>query len=587
MSTTDKKVYSNKIFFKTLWHFIKPYKWRFSLATLSRLVSDIVWLYPTYAIAEIVNFLTKYTEGADLTRLYWITGLLIVVTAVHVALKYVAKFMGYRVAERTYIDSYLESSEHMFDIDIAWHTTINAGNKFKKIQKGSESVKEVIYVWYKVIIKVIVQTIGMIAIISAFDWVIGLVMIIFAVFYGTNAYFLIRRAARASHEVNIAEEGFTGVLFEVINNIRSAKLMGMLRMLIEKIGISSEGVWQKLKNKVFWFTFNGFVQGTLGHVFRLTIVVVVIIGILNGRYELGFLFLIYNYFNKIWEALMELADLSQRLAVAKYGIARMADIMDQPIVIDDEVDKCTFDKDWKKIELRNLSFAYENDGVLQDVSLTIHRGERLGIIGLSGAGKSTLFKILLKEYEDYTGEVLVDDVPLRDISKKNYFDHAAVVLQDTEVFNFTIEDNITISNYDERENKQLFNKAVTTAHIDEIIERLPNKEKTFIGEKGVKLSGGEKQRLGLARAVFKDPQILFLDEATSHLDVESEGKIQDSLHAFFQNITAVVIAHRLSTIKEMDRILVMEAGQIIEEGSFEDLYNKEGRFRELWDKQKI
>ena len=109
----------------------------------------------------------------------------------------------------------------------------------------------------------------------------------------------------------------------------------------------------------------------------------------------------------------------------------------------------------------------------------------------------------------------------------------------------------------------------------------------MIGEKGVKLSGGERQRVGIARAVFKEPEVLFLDEATSHLDVESEEKIQDSLHVFFKNVTALVIAHRLTTIKEMDRILVLEGGRIIESGTFGELYNLKGRFFELWEKQKL
>lgn len=283
----------------------------------------------------------------------------------------------------------------------------------------------------------------------------------------------------------------------------------------------------------------------------------------------------------------ELADVSQRIVIAKYGIARMVEVLQEPVNIDDEKGKVKFHDDWKKIEVKNLSFDYGEEAVLKNLSFTISRGQRIGIMGLSGAGKSTLFKILLKEYDDYTGDVLIDGVSFKTISKKDYFNHVAVVLQETEVFNFKLRDNITISNFKENKNTELFNRATSTAHIDELIEKLPQKDQTLIGEKGIKLSGGEKQRLGLARAIFKDPQVLFLDEATSHLDIESEEKIQDSLHKFFKTITAVVIAHRLTTIKEMDRILVMEDGQIIEEGSFDELYKKNGRFTELWDKQKL
>jgi ABC-type multidrug transport system fused ATPase/permease subunit len=160
-------------------------------------------------------------------------------------------------------------------------------------------------------------------------------------------------------------------------------------------------------------------------------------------------------------------------------------------------------------------------------------------------------------------------------------------LQDTEVFNFRLRDNITLANIKDANDEKRLQQAIEVAHVTDFLGKMPQGLDTEIGEKGIRLSGGEKQRVGIARAVFKQPDLLFLDEATSHLDLESEEKIRDSLHCFFQSVTAVVIAHRLSTIKEMDRIIVLEEGRIIEEGPFEELYAKKGRFHELWEKQKF
>ena len=224
--------------------------------------------------------------------------------------------------------------------------------------------------------------------------------------------------------------------------------------------------------------------------------------------------------------------------------------------------------------------------VLKDISFEVKRGERIGIVGLSGAGKSTLFKLLLKEHELYKGEISIDDTSLHRIKKSSYLKEVAVVLQDTEVFNFSLRNNITIVGTGNDTDQQV-KTATDIANVKDFIDKLPHGMDTIIGEKGVKLSGGEKQRLGIARAVYKKPQILFLDEATSHLDLESEQKIRDSLHKFFQKVTAIVIAHRLTTIKEMDRIIVIEKGRIIEIGSFDELYEKRGRFFELWEKQKL
>ena len=161
----------------------------------------------------------------------------------------------------------------------------------------------------------------------------------------------------------------------------------------------------------------------------------------------------------------------------------------------------------------------------------------------------------------------------------------AVVLQDTEVFNFSLRDNITIGAAEVKEDA--LQQALQVAHVNDFIAKLPQGLNTLIGEKGVKLSGGEKQRVGIARAVFKAPQLLLLDEATSHLDIESEEKIKDSLHTFFQHVTSVVIAHRLTTIQEMDRIILLEKGTVCEQGSFEELIARRGKFFNLWEKQKL
>jgi ABC-type multidrug transport system fused ATPase/permease subunit len=261
--------------------------------------------------------------------------------------------------------------------------------------------------------------------------------------------------------------------------------------------------------------------------------------------------------------------------------------MREPVRIDSAEGKVGFPSDWKQIDVKNISFSYADNQVLKDVTLQIRRGEKVGIVGLSGAGKSTLFKLLLKEHESYAGSITVDGIELKDISKQDYFNYSAVVLQDTEVFNFSLKENIVMANTAEAENEELFRRALRVAHVEDFIDRLPEGVDTLIGEKGVRLSGGERQRLGIARAVFKNPQLLLLDEATSHLDIESEEKIRLSLHEFFQSVTAVVIAHRLTTIREMDRIVVLEGGTILESGTFDELHAKKGRFHELWEKQSL
>ena len=207
----------------------------------------------------------------------------------------------------------------------------------------------------------------------------------------------------------------------------------------------------------------------------------------------------------------------------------MKKILNEPIKIDDENGKVSFSPDWKEISVKNVSFAYGENQVLNDISFNVRRGEKVGVVGVSGAGKSTLFKLLLKEREEFAGDILFDNTSIKQIKKNDYFKQVSVVLQDTEVFNFSLRDNITITNDIRKTDEKLLEQALATAHITELVDKLPKGLDTLIGEKGVKLSGGERQRLGIARAIFKQPEILLLDEATSHLDLESEEKIRDSL----------------------------------------------------------
>src|SRR5690606_8914739 len=301
--------------------------------------------------------------------------------------------------------------------------------------------------------------------------------------------------------------------------------------------------------------------------------VFIVVGIIRGQYEAGLLILVYDYFNRVWRSIDEIAEQTQRFTLAQYAIGRMTAILGEPVGIA-AAGSQPFPSSWQELRVENVSCRYSDRQVLRNINLVVRRGERIGIVGVSGAGKSTLFKLLLKEHESYDGQILVDGVPLRDLSQRSYSRKTAVVLQDTEVFNFTLRENITIANEHNARDAKRVNRAITVSHVKDFLPRLGNGLDTPIGEKGVRLSGGEKQRVGIARAVFKEPEILFMDEATSHLDSESEAKIQDSLHKVFQSVTAVVIAHRLSTIREMDRIYVLEKGNVVEEGSFQQLLRK-------------
>jgi ABC-type multidrug transport system fused ATPase/permease subunit len=578
--------YSNWTLIKDIGNLLKPYKGRFIVASLSRFISDITNLYPSYGFALIITYLSKYTRGESLKYLWIVTAMLLAAHVIKHILRYSAKYIGYQVAEKVALDSQIRMINHLSLLDITWHEKENAGNKLKRIQKGSEGLDRILRMWINNFIEIAINFVGMIFILSRVDRVVGLVMLVFLISYFYISFSMLKKASAVSQEVDIMEEGVTGLMFQAINNIRSVKVMAMAEKISKMIDGQIVELFEKIKKRIFRFQTRATVLNLWTVIFRVGTFVVIIFGIAEGHYEVGILVLFNGYFNSLSESVDELSEITQDLIIRKYGIARMKKTLEEPVLIDNEENKVNFPKDWKKISVKNLSFAYGKNIVLKDISFEINRGERVGVVGLSGAGKSTLLKLLLKENESFKGEILFDDLSIRKIKKKSYFNQVGVVLQDTEVFNFTLRDNITIASPKDRSEKDL-TQALDIAHVADFAYKLSRGLDTFIGEKGVKLSGGERQRLGIARAVYKQPEILFLDEATSHLDLESEEKIKDSLHKFFQKVTAVVIAHRLTTIREMDKILVIEKGEIIESGSFDELFNAKGRLFELWEKQKL
>ena len=574
-------------FLKDVLHFLKPYKGRFLLASIIRLAGDIASLYPVYALASMINYMTHYTAGQSLAPIWIQVALWVLTYCMRVASQFFCKYIAFGVSERVALDTLYNGVSHLLLLDMAWHEKENSGNKLKRIQNGSAALDKVLRIWISNLIEIGVRFVGTILIVSWFDHTVAAFMLVFMAVHFSCSFFLTRRAGRAAYLVAMEEEKATGLLYEAVGNIRSVKAMAMGPSLKGIITKAIDNLYSVIKLRIFRFQIRGTILSSLALFFKLGVLIIGVNAVVAGQYEVGFLLLFNGYFNDIVSSISELSDASQDIVVARYNIARMNETLHEPITIDSEDHKVAFPRDWKVISIQNVSFSYGTNKVLSDISFDIHRGKRIGIVGLSGAGKSTLFKLLLKEYESSKGDIFVDGVSLRDISKLDYFKYVSVVLQDTEVFNFSLKQNIVLGNAKKASDTALLNRSMKIAHVTDFLKKLPQGVDALIGERGIKLSGGEKQRLGIARAVFKEPQLLLLDEATSHLDLESEEKIKESLHEFFDQVTAVVIAHRLTTIREMDTIILFEDSKIAEMGNFDELYKKKGRFYDLWERQKL
>lgn len=578
-------------FVRDLTVLVAPHKLKFLLGALLRLSSDVIDLYPTYALSRLVVLLTNPQISANaITEAIWLlAGWLLAVTYYAVAHP-TAKWLGFQVAERIALDARLTALRHIFSLDIAWQEKENTGNKLKRIDHGSKALNETIRIFFNVIIEAMLNSVSIFIIFLALDLKLAITMFIFMVIYFIFSSLLTKKASYQAYIVSQYQENLEGLSYESINNIKTVKSLSIHQALLDTLKRQTNQTYSAIQKRIGLFQFrNGFL-GFFYFVFEFSMISYIVYQIFQGQSSAAILVLFVGYFYKVEEAIFELADVGHEIVINKLQFYRLKKILRiEPTIEGDNItQQVDMPNNWKKIAFENVSFSYGNKKVLANFNLTILRGQKIGIVGLSGAGKTTLFNLLLDLYENYQGQIMIDTVPLKNIKRQDYINHLAVVLQDTELFNLSLKENIFIGAQPSlKQDSDRVNEVIANAHLTEVIERLPEGIDTVIGEKGVKLSGGEKQRLGIARALYRQPDLLLMDEATSHLDVESEKKIQASLHTFFQEVTAVVIAHRLSTIKEMDKILFMHRGKIIEQGSFSALIKQKGKFADLWEKQKL
>lgn len=578
--------YSNKELLQDIVTFVKPYKKYFWIGTISRFAGDLVWLIPPWALSEIITFATEYSQGDSLQYFWQLMMLVAVVALFHFVNHDVCKYYIYQVAQYIDMDARVKTIKHLFSLDIHWHQKENTGNKMQRIINGGESLNRMMRIYVDLIIESTINSIAITLILFVLDPLMSIALIFFFITYFMLSLKLTKDASHQANLVNIEMENFNGTSFESLNNVFTVKTLGFFESIFLLLQKNAQSFMVSIKKRIFLFRKRQMILNIYQEIFRQGMLLFVVLMVFNGGFEVGIIAMIVLYFNKMRESADEFSRVAHEFVLAKIAIIRMKELLDEKPKVDVSGDK-KFPENWKKVQFKDVSFSYEGKDVLTNFNLTIQRGEKIGIVGVSGAGKSTLMKLFLKLYNNYSGDILFNNTALKDIQRNDYLNHFSVVLQDTEVFNLSLQDNIALQDIGEKVDQEALDDAIRISHVQNFLPKMSQGLKTLIGEKGVKLSGGERQRVGIARAIYKKPEILFLDEATSHLDADSEQNIQEALHEVFENITAVVIAHRLSTLKEMDRIIVMDQGRVVEEGTFDQLIQQKSTFHMLWEKQKI
>jgi ATP-binding cassette, subfamily B, bacterial len=351
--------------------------------------------------------------------------------------------------------------------------------------------------------------------------------------------------------------------------------------------------WQEIQHRVFRLNLSNLTlnqyqnigSGFINQIKNLLITYVVASSVISGNMTLGMMLAVSYIVGQLNVPVAQLSEFINNWQFAKIAIERMNEVYNE----DDEEKESNIipialpaNTDNKGIEIKNLSFQYEGPDskyVLKDISLKIPENKVTAIVGSSGSGKTTLLKLLLKFYQPVSGEINLNGIPLQNISSEWWRDQCGTVMQEGYIFSDTIKRNIIMG--EETEDIERLIHAVEASNIDDFIVELPMNFDTKIGAAGAGISTGQKQRLLLARAIYKKPSYLFFDEATSALDARNERQIMQNLNEFFIGKTVVIVAHRLSTVKNADQIVVIEDGQIVETGKHSELVSREGHYYNL------
>jgi len=572
--------------------YMKPYMGKVRLATLFSVLNKLFDLAPPVLIGAAVDVVVQGEQSVigrlgvtdPFDQLLWLAGITVIVWVFESVFQYLFEIYWRDLAQFTQDNLRKDAYSKMQDQQLAFFEDRSTGDLIAILNDDINQLERFLDNGANDIIQVIVTVvvIGSIFIFSApeIGWM-ALVPMPFIIW--GSVWFQKKLAPRYSKMRDRAGETSS----QLVNNLggmTTIKAFGTQEFENERIAKLSDR-YKKANQSVIRLS-AAFVPLIRMLILAGFIGILIFAGFktLEGNMEVGlYSVLIFVTQRLLWPLtrLGETFDLYQR---AMASTKRVMSLLRKDESLEDGTVPLPVDEVEGKYEFEDVSFRYRTgDEVLHELNMTIPAGETVGIVGATGAGKSSLIKLLMRFYDVTGGRILLDGRDLREYKIDDLVRAAGLVSQDVFLFHGTVEENIRYGSFDASEEEVI--QAAELAEAHDFVQNLPEGYDTIVGERGQKLSGGQRQRISIARAILKDPPILILDEATSAVDNETEAAIQRSLFKISKDRTTIIIAHRLSTVRHADRIFVLDNGELVEEGTHEELVNTGGIYNQLWKVQ--